>query len=139
MSSIARVKFIKTRVIFRYHTKGVSNQVSSNSDHKIKSYSRSNSITKIVKNEKGQKESGLQNRAIRRLQIGTGFRITNRAKRDYKQEQLQGFQVGPKKITNRGRDYKSRQEGLQIGAEHKHQLFQTPFFTEIFYQSLAYA
>ena len=88
MSSMARVKFIKTRVIFRYHTKGVSDQVSSNSDHEIKSYSRSNSITKMVKNEKGQKKSGLQNRAMRRLQIETGFRITNRAKRDYKQEQL---------------------------------------------------
>ena len=88
MSSMARVKFIKTRVIFRYHTKGVSDQVSSNSDHEIKSYSRSNSITKMVKNEKGQKKSGLQNRAIRRLQIETGFRIANRAKRDYKQEQL---------------------------------------------------
>ena len=122
MSSMARVKFIKTRVIFRYHTKGVSDQVSSNSDHEIKSYSRSNSITKMVKNEKGQKKSGLQNRAIRRLQIETGFRITNRAKRDYKQEQLQGFQVWPKRlqigaeitiearrITNRGRDYKSVQ------------------------------
>ena len=30
MSSVARVKFIKTKVIFRYHNKGVSNQVSSN-------------------------------------------------------------------------------------------------------------
>ena len=35
MSSVARVKFIKTKVILRYHTKGVSNQVSSNSDHEI--------------------------------------------------------------------------------------------------------
>ena len=38
MSPAARVKFNKTKVIFRYHTKGVSNQVSSNSDHEIKSY-----------------------------------------------------------------------------------------------------
>ena len=27
MSSVARVRFIKTMVIFRYHTKGISNQV----------------------------------------------------------------------------------------------------------------
>ena len=47
MSSVARVKFIKTKVIFRYHTKDVSNQVSSNSDHEIKSYLCSNSTTKM--------------------------------------------------------------------------------------------
>ena len=55
MSSVARVKLIKTKVIFRCHTKGVSNQVSSNSDHEIKSYSCSNSNTKIGKNEKVRK------------------------------------------------------------------------------------
>ena len=32
ISSVARVKFIKTKVISRYYTKDVSNQVSSNSD-----------------------------------------------------------------------------------------------------------
>ena len=52
MSSVARVKFVKTKVIFRYHTKGVSNQVSSNSNNEIKSYSCSSSNTKIGKNEK---------------------------------------------------------------------------------------
>ena len=52
MSSVARVKFIKTKVVFRCHTKSISNQVSSNSDHKIKSYSSSNSSTKMGKNEK---------------------------------------------------------------------------------------
>ena len=52
MSSMATVKFIKTKVTFRYHTKGVSNQVSSNSDHEIKSYSRLNSTTEMGKNEK---------------------------------------------------------------------------------------
>ena len=51
MSSVARVKFIKTKVIFRYHAKSVSNQVSSNSDHEIKSYLCSNSSIKIGKNE----------------------------------------------------------------------------------------
>ena len=51
ISSVARVKFIKTKVIFRYHAKSVSNQVSSNSDHEIKSYLCSNSSIKIGKNE----------------------------------------------------------------------------------------
>ena len=50
--SVARVKFIKTNVIFKYHTKGVSNQVLSSSDHEIKSYSCSNSSTKLRKNGK---------------------------------------------------------------------------------------
>ena len=45
--SVTRVEFIKTKIIFRYHTKGVSDQVSSNSDHEIKSYSCSNSSTKM--------------------------------------------------------------------------------------------
>ena len=39
LSSVAGLKFIKTKVIFRYHTKGVSNQVLLNLDHKIKNYS----------------------------------------------------------------------------------------------------
>ena len=52
MSSLVRVKFIKTKVIFRYHTKGVSNQVLSNSDHEIKSHSCLNSSTKTRKIEK---------------------------------------------------------------------------------------
>ena len=51
MSSVAWVKFIKTNVIFRYNTKGISNQVSSNSNHEIKSYSCSNCSTKMRKNE----------------------------------------------------------------------------------------
>ena len=75
MPSVARVKFIKTKVIFSYHTKGVSDQVSSNSDHEIKSFSCSNSSTKNGKNEiVGKKNSGLSNGAIRELKIGAGFR-----------------------------------------------------------------
>ena len=49
MLSVARVKFLKTKVFFRYHIKGLSKQVSSNSDHEIKSYSRPNSSTKMGK------------------------------------------------------------------------------------------
>ena len=55
MSSVASVEFIKTKFVFRYHTKGVSNQVSSTSDHEIKNYSCSNSRTKMGKNEKVEK------------------------------------------------------------------------------------
>ena len=75
MSSVASVKFIKTKVIFRNHTKGVSNQVSPNSDHEIKSYSCSNfSIKTRKKRKSGEKNFGLHNGAIRRLQIGAAFR-----------------------------------------------------------------
>ena len=52
MSLGSVVKLIKTKAILRYHTKGVSDQVSSNLDHEIKSYSCSNSSAKMVKNEK---------------------------------------------------------------------------------------
>ena len=68
------------------------------------------------KRKSGKKCSGLQNAAIKGLQIGAGFG-------DYKLGQ-EGLQIGAslgisnrgKKITSRGRDYKSGQ-GLQIGAE----------------------
>ena len=49
MPTGARVEFIIAKAIFRYHTKAVSNQVSSNSDHEIKS---SNSSIKMGKNKK---------------------------------------------------------------------------------------
>ena len=75
MSSATRVKFIKTKVIFRYDTKGVSNQVPWNSDLEIKIYSSSNYRNKI--GESGKNFSGLQNRAIRGLNIGAGFRDYN--------------------------------------------------------------
>ena len=52
MSSVAKVKVIKIKVIFRYHTKVFSDQISSNSDHEIKSYLCSNPGTKMGKNKK---------------------------------------------------------------------------------------
>ena len=136
MSSVARVRFIKSKDIFRYHTKGVSNQASSKSDHKIKSYSCSISITKIGKNEKVEKiflvtkrgNKGITNRArFQQLQIRArrstnmgNFRNFKSGQKDYKSGQ--GFKIPAKRfqigadITNWGRDYKSGQ-GLQIGAE----------------------
>ena len=116
MSSVGRVKFLKTKAIFRYHTKGVSNQVSLNSDHEIDSYSCSNFSTKMGKTKKSQKFSGLDSGAIKRLQIGAGFR-------DYKsrQEGLQiwaalGISNRGKKVTYQSRNFKLGQEGFQIGA-----------------------
>ena len=54
---MVRVKFIKSKVFFRYHTKGVQNQVLSISDHEIKSYTCSNFSTKMKKkNEKAAKD-----------------------------------------------------------------------------------
>ena len=50
--SVAWVKFIKGKVTFKYYTKGVLNQVSSNLDHEIKSYSCSSCSTKMEKNKK---------------------------------------------------------------------------------------
>ena len=99
MSSVARVKFIKTKVIFRCHTKGVSNQVSPNLDHQIESYLCSNYNTKMGKNEKKEKIFWI---TIRGLQIGAGFW-------GYKSGQ-EGLQIGEalwisnlgKKTTNRG-------------------------------------
>ena len=80
------------------------------------------SVPRWGKNEKVKKSTGLQNRAIRELKIGAGFR-------DYKsgQERLQigaalGISNRDKKITNWGRGFKSEQrdfksgQRLQIGA-----------------------
>ena len=118
ISSVARVNFIKSKVIFRYHTKGVSNQASPNSVREIKSYSFSNSSTKMVS---GTKFSGLQNGAIRGLQIGArgiknrgSFRDFKSGQKDYKSGQRdfksgQRLQIGARGISNWGRDYKSVQ------------------------------
>ena len=67
------------------------------------------------KNEKVKNISGLQNGAIRRLQIGAGFK-------DYRSGQ-EGLQIGPAlgisnrgtKITNWSMDFKSGQEGFNLG------------------------
>ena len=50
MTSQERV-FKIDKVIFSYHTKDILNPVSSNLDHEVKSYSRSNSSTKMRKNK----------------------------------------------------------------------------------------
>ena len=107
-SSVARVIFFKTKVIFRYNTEGVSNQVLSNSDHETKSYSCWNSHTKVGKSEKVKKNSRLQNGTIRGVQIGAGFRDCKSGEEGLKT----GAALG---ITNRDRDFKSEQRDLKSG------------------------
>ena len=86
-SSVARVKFIKTKVIFSIcETKGISNQVLSNSRIQ-KLFLFKFQYKNGSKRKSGKNFSGLQSGTIGLLQIGAGFR-----------------------------DYKSGQEGLQIRA-----------------------
>ena len=56
--SVVNFKFNKVKIIFGYHTKGVPNQVSSNSKHVVKSYPFSNSSTK--KRKYGKNVSGFK-------------------------------------------------------------------------------
>ena len=100
MSSVATVKVIKTKVTFRYHTKGVSNQVSWNSDREIKNYSCSSSCTKIRKNEKWEKNFWVTKR--------DNNGITYWGKRDYKQRQLQEFQIETKRLQIKARGISNR-------------------------------
>ena len=100
MSSVARVKFIKTNA-FRYHTKGFSNQVLSNLDHEIKLFMFQN-VLKWEKTKKWKKFLPCKTGQKGNCKSGQVLGITNRGETDYKSGQ---------------RDFKSVQ-GLQIGAEH---------------------
>ena len=119
---MARVKFIKSKVIFRYHTNGVSKVIQVQIP-----------VPNWEKTKKWEKISGIQNGAMRGLQIGAGFRdcksgqdglqigaalgISNRGKeitnwsRDFKSGKRdfksgQGLQIVVRGISNRGRGYK---------------------------------
>ena len=79
--SVARVKVIKAKVIFRYHTKAISNQVSSYSDHEIK----------YQNGEKGKSEENFLDYKTgqwRDYKSGQILDTTNRGKRDFKKGQL---------------------------------------------------
>ena len=68
----------------------------------------SGSSTKVGKNEIVEKNSGLQNGALRELQIGAGFRGYKSGK--------EGLQIGAALgIANRGRDFKSGQRDFKSG------------------------
>ena len=114
-SSVARVIFFKSKVIFSYNTEGVSNQVLSNSDHETKSYSCWNSHTKMGKSEKVKKNSGLQNGTIRGVQIGASFRDCKSGEEGFQTEAALGISNRGKKITNWDRDFKSEQRDLKSG------------------------
>ena len=133
MPSVAMVKFIKTKVIFGYHGKDVPNKGSSNSDYKIKSYSSSNSSTKMGKTLRVNE--GITNRGrFQGLQIGA-TEITNRGQlqeflgisnwgqKDYKSGRgfhirAKRFQIGTEIANRCKRDLKSGQ-GIEIGAEQR--------------------
>ena len=72
-------------------------------------------VSKWEKTKKWKKISGLRKRGNKG--------ITNRGKRNYRQGQPQGFQIGAKRfqilaeITNRGRDYKSVQNNKSMLTE----------------------
>ena len=100
MSSVTRVKFIKTNVVFRYHSKDVSIQVRIT---KSKVSHVQILVPKWEKRKSGKISSGLQNGTIRGLQIGTDFM-------DHKwgQEELQiGATSG---ISNRGKNISNRRK-----------------------------
>ena len=93
----------------------MSIQISWSWDHEIISYSCSNSTNKVEETKKWEKFSELRNGTIKRLQIGTGLR-------DYKSGQ-EGLQIGAalgisnrgKMITGRGRDFKLGRRDFKLG------------------------
>ena len=127
MSSQARVKFIKSKVIFRYHTKSVSSFIKVGSlNQKLFMFNfhyKKGKNKKVGKNfwviKRGNKEIANQGR-FQELQIGAR-RTTNRGRfRDFKLGQgfqiwAKRFQIGADVIIRGKRDFKSMQ-GLQIGA-----------------------
>ena len=67
MSSVARVKFIKTKVIFTHHAKGVSNLIHQIRIMEAKVIHVQIPVPKWEKTKKWKKIFGLQNLAIREL------------------------------------------------------------------------
>ena len=96
-------------------TEGVSNQVSSNLGHKSKSKMFKFQYQNGKKRKSGKNFSGLQNGAIRRLQFGAGFRDCKSGQEGLQKRAAVDISNWGKKVTNLGRDFKSGQEGFQIG------------------------
>ena len=85
MSSVARVKFIKTNVIFRCYANDVSNQVSSDSDFIHVQFL----LLKWEKKEKKENIFWVTKRDNKSgYKSGQALGITNRGKRSYKLGQL---------------------------------------------------
>ena len=74
MSSVAMVKFIKTKVIFRYHTNGIIKpSFSKFGSRNQKLFMFKFQFQNGKKRKSWIKFSGLQNGDIRGIQMGTGF------------------------------------------------------------------
>ena len=69
------------------------------------------------KRKSGKNFSGLQNGAIRGLQIGPGFRDYKPGQEGLQTDNFSDFKSGQKDYKSWQRDFKSAQ-GLQIGAEN---------------------
>ena len=68
---------------------------------------------------------------MRGLQIGAGFRDYKPGQEELKIGAVLGISNWGKKITNWGRDYKSEQEGFQIGAGITNQCITTLFRAQV--------
>ena len=117
ISSVAKVQFIKTKAIFRYDTKVVSNQVSSNSHHEIKSYSYSNSSTKIAKIEKWEKFFWVTKRGNKGIINRGSLRYFKSGQKYYKPGP--GFPIGTKGFPIGVRDYKSGKRDFKSWRDYK--------------------
>ena len=109
---MASIKFIKAKVIFSYHTKGVSNQVLSNSDHDVKFFFQI-PVSKWEKTKKCNSVFWVTKRGNKVMtNLGRVYRLHIGAKR--LQIRAKIVQIGTRGISNRSRDYKSVQNNVLL-------------------------
>ena len=109
---MASVKFIKAKVIFSYHTKGVSNQVLSYSDHEVKFFFQI-PVSKWEKTKKWNSVFWVTKRGNKVMaNLGRVYRLHIGAKR--LQIRAKIFRIGTRGISNRSRDYKSVQNNVLL-------------------------
>ena len=109
---MASVKFIKAKVIFSYHTKGVSNQVLSNSDHEVKFFFQI-PVPKWEKAKKWNNSFWVTKRGNKVMtNLGRIYWLQIGAKR--LQIRAKIVQIGTRGISNRSRDYKSVQNNVLL-------------------------
>ena len=83
MSSVARINFIKTKAGFSYHTKGISNQASSNPDReKTKKWEKTFWVRKRDNN--GDYKLGQEASQIGKKVTNWGKEISNRGERNFR-------------------------------------------------------
>ena len=109
---MASVKFIKAKVIFCYHTKGVSNQVLSYSDHEVKFFPQI-PVSKWGKTKKWNSVFWVTKRGNKVMtNLGRVYGLHIGAKR--LQIRAKIFRIGTRGISNRSRDYKSVQNNVLL-------------------------